>query len=114
MNCWSRLFPSPSKWHRMKAFLRAVAILLGVAIMLQLFLVLQIAASGHLTALARPGALGILTFVGWVIVLTAGPIAAVQLWRLRRSAFLLPHCCVESLAVITPWSWSFSSGPEHT
>jgi hypothetical protein len=32
-----------------------------------------------------PGLLGGLTIVGWVIALVVGPVATVQLWRLRQS-----------------------------
>ncbi len=70
--------------NHMRIFLRAIAVLLGVVVILQALLIISMVASGELTTLARSGALGILTFAGWLIVLTAGPFAAVQLWRLQR------------------------------
>jgi len=69
--------------------LRIVAAIVGLAVVLTLVTVIQFAARGGLTALARSGALGIATFAGWLMILTAGPVAAVQLWRLRRIGLLL-------------------------
>ena len=68
----------------MKVFLRIVAIFVGVAVFLTLLLVVRFAFSGNILKLARSGALGIVTIAAWFIILTAGPIASVQLLRLRR------------------------------
>jgi hypothetical protein len=46
--------------------------------------IVQFAFRGELGALVRSGALGLTTIIGWLLILTTGPIAAIQLWRLRR------------------------------
>src|SRR5215472_3016550 len=44
---------------------------------------------GALAALAQSGALGVWTIGGWLIILTVGPVATIQLWRLQRSGLFL-------------------------
>jgi hypothetical protein len=67
-----------------KVLLRAVAVLLGLVIITQAYVIIRIAAGGGLTGLAHKGRLGILTMAGWLLILSAGPVAVIQLWRLRR------------------------------
>jgi hypothetical protein len=68
----------------MKILLRVLAILLGLVLITQVDVIVRMVLSGGLTALVHSGALGILTIAGWFLILSAGPLAVVQLWRLRR------------------------------
>lgn len=43
-----------------------------------------LASTGRLALLIGSGAFGITTLAAWAFVLVAGPVAFVQLWRLRR------------------------------
>src|SRR4029077_18173886 len=69
----------------MKALLRIVAIFVGFAIVLTVLQVVRFALDGDIAALARSSALGVATIFAWFVILTAGPMASVQLWRLGRS-----------------------------
>jgi hypothetical protein len=73
----------------MKWFLRAIAIVVAVAVALTIVMIVQFALSRNLGALARSGVLGVITILGWMFTLAVGPIAAVQLWRLRRAGLFL-------------------------
>jgi hypothetical protein len=68
----------------MKALLRVVAIFVGLAVTLTVLQVARFALNGDIAVLARSGALGVATTAAWFVILTAGPIATVQLMRLRR------------------------------
>jgi hypothetical protein len=68
----------------MKVLLRVFAVLLGLILITQAYVIVKIALRGGMAALVHSGGLGKLTIAGWLAVLTLGPIAAVQLWRLRR------------------------------
>jgi hypothetical protein len=69
----------------MRLLIRIVAVLAAVSALGTVWLVAAFAAAGGLRALLASGMLGVLTIVGWVIALVAGPVAAVQLWRFRPS-----------------------------
>jgi hypothetical protein len=68
----------------MRILLRLIAIFIAVAVALTCLSIVQFAFRGGLRALLRSPALGFATIAAWLIILTAGPVAAVQLWRLRR------------------------------
>ena len=68
----------------MKIVLRIIAIIVGVAVVLTAITVVRLASLGGLGAFARSGALGLTTITAWIVILTVGPVAAIQLWRLRR------------------------------
>lgn len=69
----------------MRLLIRIVAVLAAVSVLGTLWFVAAFAAAGGLRALLTSGLLGGLTIVGWVLALVVGPVAAVQLWRLRDS-----------------------------
>jgi hypothetical protein len=69
----------------MRLLIRVVAVLAAVSVLGTVWFVAAFAAAGGLRALLTSGLLGGLTIVGWVITLVVGPVAAIQLWRLRQS-----------------------------
>jgi len=73
----------------MRILLRIIAAIVGIAVLLTLLMVVQFAFSGGLTALLHSGAFGMTTLAGWLVILTAGPLASAQLWRLRRVGLYL-------------------------
>lgn len=72
----------------MRILLRIVASIVALAVVLTALMVLQAAFSGGVAALWRSGAFGIATLLGWLLILTIGPVGTVQLWRLRRIGLL--------------------------
>jgi hypothetical protein len=73
-----------------KVLLRAVAVLLGLIVVNQAYVIVRSAATGRLLiALGHSPGLAMLTIAGWLLILTAGPVAVVQLWRLRRVGLFL-------------------------
>ena len=68
----------------MKVILRIVAVLAAFSAVFILWFIASFAAAGGIRSLVGSGLLGILTLFGWVVSLTAGPFAAVQLWRRRE------------------------------
>ena len=85
----------------MKALLRVVAVVIALAVIVTALMIVQLAVIGSLKALARSGALGALTMAAWLAILTCGPVAAVQLWRLRRMGLTL----AKMLCAITVAYW---------
>jgi hypothetical protein len=73
----------------MRILLRVVAVGVALAVVLTALMIVQLAVIGSLLALARSGAIGALTIAAWLAILTCGPVAAVQLWRLRRIGLTL-------------------------
>ena len=69
--------------------MKIVAILVGILVALTLLWVVQTGSIGEFTLLFRSGVLGIETVVVWFIILAAGPVASLQLWRLRRMGLFL-------------------------
>ena len=47
-------------------------------------MIFQFASTSRLAALIGSGAFGVTTIAAWCLILVAGPVASVQLWRLRR------------------------------
>src|SRR4029453_8215376 len=68
----------------MQYALRAVAILAAVSVVGTAVFVAMFARGGGLSELLTARALGVMTLLGWGISLTAGPVAAIDLWRLRE------------------------------
>jgi hypothetical protein len=73
----------------MKILLRVVAVVVAFAVVVTALMIVQLAVIGSLIPLARSGAIGALTIAAWLAILTCGPVAAVQLWRLRRMGLTL-------------------------
>lgn len=72
----------------MKIILRVEALLLGFAVLVTLLQIVHFSKAGEIGILAHSG-IGIVTLVAWMIILICGPIAAVQLWRLRKMGLYL-------------------------
>lgn len=68
-----------------RLLLRTIAATASISIVFTIWLMLRLAGSRGFAPLAGAGPLGILTLLGWAITLVAGPIAVVQLWRLKHS-----------------------------
>lgn len=69
----------------MRALIKTIAVFVAVSVLATMWFIVAITANGSLPSLFDAGALGVLTLAGWAVSLVAGPIAAVQLWRLRKS-----------------------------
>lgn len=61
----------------------------ALSVVLTFAWVVRFAFNGVLTAIARSATFGVVTIGGWLVLLTAGPVASVQLWRLRRTGLFL-------------------------
>jgi len=72
----------------MKIILRVVALLIGFAVLVTLLQIFHFSKTGEIRILAH-SPVGIITLVAWMVLLTAGPIAAVQLWRFRKIGLYL-------------------------
>jgi len=68
----------------MKTTLRVVAVFLGFFVFRLALSIVQEASSGQLTAWWQSGDIRSDTVCFWVAMLILGPVATVQLWRLRR------------------------------
>ena len=73
----------------MRIALRLIACVIAIAVIQSGVLVVHIFMLGGLGPLVDSGALGLGTIAGWLAVITAGPFAAIQLWRLRRAGLFL-------------------------
>lgn len=69
----------------MRVIVRVLAVLAALSVVTTLWFVASFVRAGGLRALLMSGLLGVLTLVGWIITLVIGPVAAVQLWKLRES-----------------------------
>ena len=73
----------------MRAILRVIAILAAASFLVTVWEVMGLVRIGELGIMLRTllevGIVGWLTAIGWLITLVTGPIAAVQLWRLRAT-----------------------------
>ena len=72
----------------MKTLLRIIAVMVGLAVVVNAIFIVQ---SGHggFVALLRSGPLGYITTAAWLIIIVAGPIAAVLLWQMRRLGLVI-------------------------
>jgi hypothetical protein len=68
----------------MKTLLRLIGVLAGSAVVATAFFISRFAGVG-LKPLLASGALGAVTILGWLVTFIAGPIAFVQLLRVRNS-----------------------------
>jgi hypothetical protein len=73
----------------MRILLRIVAVVVALAVVMTALMIVQLAVIGSIMAVGRSGALGALTIAGWIAILTVGPVATDQLWRLRRMGLTL-------------------------
>ncbi len=71
----------------MRMALRMLALLIAASVAFTVMFILQFNAA-RLKALTATGALGIVTYAGWILTLLIGPFAAIQLLRLRNSGRL--------------------------
>jgi len=74
---------------RMRILFRVIAVVIALAVVVTALAIVQLAVIGSIVAVARSGVLGALTIAGRLATLTLGPVAAVQLWRLRRMGLTL-------------------------
>ena len=72
----------------MPLVLRVIAATAAASLVLTIWLILRLVVPHGIQPLVYGGALGALTLVGWAVTLLVGPVAAVQLWRLRPSGRL--------------------------
>lgn len=68
----------------MRILLRAIALLCALSVLSTAVFVAQLD-SRRIAALYATGTFGVVTLLGWLITFIAGPIAAVQLFRLKQS-----------------------------
>jgi hypothetical protein len=68
----------------MRLAVRGVAVLAALSFSATLAFIAGFARGGGAAALVSRGAFGVATIIGWAIALTAGPLAAVELWRFRE------------------------------
>jgi hypothetical protein len=68
-----------------RIFLRVIAIWISFTIVYSILLIWRMAFLGGIGELSRSGILGLATILGWLLTLSVGPFAVVQLWRLRES-----------------------------
>lgn len=69
----------------MRTFLRVIAVLISLQIAHTVLFIWRMASLGGIGELSRGGVFGLTTILGWLLTLSVGPFAAVQLWRLRES-----------------------------
>lgn len=68
----------------MRIALRAIGIIAALSVIATVIFLIGFIRPG-LRALLATGAFGYLTIIGWIVTFVAGPIATVQLFRLRAS-----------------------------
>jgi hypothetical protein len=64
--------------------LKSIAAVAATSVAFTLLLVVLIIGRGGFTPLLNAGVFGVVTLLGWVVGLTFGPLATVQLWRLHE------------------------------
>ena len=69
----------------MRTVLRLIAVLAGLSAAVTILFLVRFGLKGMEALLATGGAFGALTIAGWLVTLIAGPMAAIQLFRLRQS-----------------------------
>jgi hypothetical protein len=73
----------------MRIVLKFLAALIWFAIAGTVLLIWRFSHFGSLGTLAGNAVFGVATVLGWVFTLALGPVAAIQLWRLRESGRML-------------------------
>ena len=68
----------------MRILIRAIAVLAALSVAGTILFITTFAAAGGFRGVTT-SVLGLATVLGWAVTLICGPIAAVQLWRRRRS-----------------------------
>src|SRR5688572_13548318 len=68
----------------MPLLLKSIAAVAATSVAFTVALVVLIVGRGGFRPLLNAGVFGIATVLGWVVGLTFGPLATVQLWRLRQ------------------------------
>lgn len=68
----------------MKVLLRGIAVLSGVSVLLTILFLASFVRVG-LRPLLATGAFGVITVIGWGVTFIAGPVATINLFRLRNS-----------------------------
>jgi len=95
-----------------KIVLKIIAVIDALAVLRTVAMIVQFASTARLAALIRSGAFGITTLAAWFLILVAGPIASVQLWRLRRiGLYVAASLCALALAYYLFW-YLANRGPE--
>ena len=69
----------------MRILLRLIAILAALSVGFTVVFIVAFAGRGGFRQLDVTSVLGAATYIDWAITLVAGPITAMQLWRLRHS-----------------------------
>ena len=96
----------------MKILLKIVAVIVGLAVLRTVLMVFQFASTSRLAALIGSGAFGIITIAAWCLILVAGPVASVQLWRLRRiGLYVAASLCALALLYYL-FGYAANRGPE--
>jgi hypothetical protein len=67
-------------------FIAAVMALMFIAIVMQL---LPMIMNGELWQLAASGLVGVMTIVGWLLIVFVAPLASLRLYQLKRSGLML-------------------------
>jgi apolipoprotein N-acyltransferase len=78
----------PAQMSVMPLLLRVIAATAAASIVFTIWLMMVVLSAGGHRQLFAAGALGALTAIGWAVTVTLGPVAAVQLWRLKESGRL--------------------------
>jgi hypothetical protein len=69
----------------LRTLLRVIAIRISFQITYSILLIRRMALLGGIGELSRSGVLGPATILGWLLTLSVGPFAVVQLWRIKES-----------------------------
>jgi hypothetical protein len=95
-----------------KILLKIIAVIDALAVLRTVVMIVQFASTARLAALIGSGAFGITTLAGWFLILVAGPVASVQLWRLRRiGLYVAASLCALALAYYL-FGYLANRGPE--
>src|SRR5215472_5121862 len=86
--------------------------MVALAVLRTVLMIFQFASTARLAALIGSGAFGVTTFAAWFLILVAGPVASVQLWRLRRiGLYVAASLCAVALLYYL-FGYAANRGPE--
>ena|SRR5215472_343371 len=86
--------------------------MVALAVLRTVLMIFQFASTARLAALIGSGAFGVTTFAAWFLILVAGPVASVQLWRLRRiGLYVAASLCAVALLYYV-FGFMANRGPE--